>query len=611
MPEPTPPQCFYLRPRAQPLLAAFHAPPASVAPASVAVLMLGAWGAEDMSTHRGWRALATELAGLGCPVLRVDLDGCGDSADLPVGADHWVAWRMSVGDAADALQRLSGIQHIVLVGLRLGALLAAQVAATRSDVRGLVLVAPVRSGKAYLKELRMLGGAMAQGDAGQDGGVLAAGFEINAATAVSISAAVLPTALHAQAVTVVDRDDLGIGQAWLSKLAASGIATTYSAEPGFQDMVVTAHRAKPAAAMYARVVEAVQRQRGAVPAPSGRAWVARGAGSGVTAASTQAVCWGVSSSGLPLPVLESVIAPFGPMAMTGILVQPGADVQPSGKGLLILNSSAERRVGPNRMWVGFARDRAAHGDVVVRLDMPGLGESGSDYGDEANLVYPSDAIDRVRRYVRHLQAQGLATRWGVMGLCSGGYHSFRLGIGDETIERVFALNTFGLLPAEVADFDARSKRSLQHVVAQNVAHRLLDRERWVKLLYGNVDVGLIARALSSRFWDRLTDLCRRVALRCGLLPMLPLTLELKALAKRRCRVHFVFSTADPGPTILRESTANAVVEMMLDGSVTEDLVKDADHVFSGLAGRIQMLEHLHKRLDQWGAATTSRYGDLV
>jgi len=594
---------LYLRAGDRPLFAVFH-PASGVTPGGQApravVLLVGAWGAEDMSAHRGWRELAENLASAGCPALRLDLDGCGDSQDLPADADHWSAWQTSVNDAVRALQTFTGVQHVTLVGLRSGALLAATVAAQCEDIKHLVMVAPVRSGKAYLRELRMLSGAMEQGGAGQDGGLLAAGFELNASTVAALGQATLPASVRAKVVTVVDRDDLGIGQGWLNALALSGVVTEYSAHPGFKDMVLTAHKAIPARAMWDAVVTAVVR-----PAPASselplsrslaRAAVDR------RALTTAAMSCGGPDQGQVkrATVTEFVLDPHGPMAVTGIVVMPAEGAPRTGRGLLILNSSAERRIGPNRMWVTFARERAACGDVVVRLDMPGLGESGSEDAPGGNTVYPQAAVARLQSTVAHLRAQPWAAHWAVMGLCSGGYHSFRLGVADAAIERVFALNTFGLLPEEVADFDARAAASLQHAVAHQVVSRLGDGRRWLKLLQGRVNVTLVLGALWSRAGQRLASAGARLGLLFGWLPDLPLTQALRALADRSCRVHFIFSTTDPGPTILRESTGNAIVSMMLSGTVTEDLVDNADHVFSGLAGRAQMMAHLHRRLDQW------------
>lgn len=433
MPASPAPVQLYLRAKDKPLFAVYHPTRSESDPRmqpGAAVLMLGAWGAEDMSSHRGWRGLAQSLAERGCPVLRVDWDGCGDSSDLPDGADHWQAWQTSVGDAIHALQGLSGVRQVTLVGLRLGALLAATACVARKDVQHLVMLAPVRSGKAYLRELRMLGGAMAQGSAGQEGGLLAAGFELNMATVDAVAQATWPATLQTPVVTVVDRDDLGTGEAWLSKLRAAGVDTEYTVQAGFQDMMLTAHKARPAQAMFDAVIDAVirrhpARSEDAVAAQQGTQRIGErdGDGDGKRDAAdpcSHVMVAGRSEAGHPVAVSESVMAPYGAMAATGIVVTPGDGVPRSGRGLLILNSSAERRIGPNRMWVTFARDRAARGDVVVRLDMPGLGESGQDYAEGSNAVYPDEAVERLQRIAGHLRAQQLAGHWGVMGLCSGG-----------------------------------------------------------------------------------------------------------------------------------------------------------------------------------------------
>ena len=45
------------------------------------VLLCGACGFEQMAAHRPWRALADRLAAAGCPTLRFDYPGEGNSGD--------------------------------------------------------------------------------------------------------------------------------------------------------------------------------------------------------------------------------------------------------------------------------------------------------------------------------------------------------------------------------------------------------------------------------------------------------------------------------------------------------------------------------------------------
>jgi uncharacterized protein len=104
---------------------------------------------EYMRTHLVFRKLATMLARDGFHVLRFDYYGTGDSSG---GArDGSLAeWRQNIVAAATDLKECSGVTKVSLVGLRLGATLAAL---TPLDVTNLVLWEPVVDGKRYLHEL--------------------------------------------------------------------------------------------------------------------------------------------------------------------------------------------------------------------------------------------------------------------------------------------------------------------------------------------------------------------------------------------------------------------------------------------------------------------------
>lgn len=590
------PQSLYFGVQSRSLFGVWH-PAYGGAKAAFAVVLISPWGAEDMSAHRAWRGLAKSIAAQGVACLRFDADGCGDAYDpdsqASPSADHWALWHAAAGEAIATAKQLASVQHVVLVGMRLGALLAAELASTRSDILALVALAPLRSGKAYVKELRMLGGAMAQGEAGQHYAVFAAGFGLNESTVASLSSSKLPDAVLAKTVAVIDRDDLGIGPLWTQSLAAQGVHTSYTVLPGYTDMVLTAHKAQPAQQMFNQVLVVLkalaEQADNAEPAAAFALPVQAFTGTRQQATHT------VNG----LLVTETLMSPFGESGMAGVRVEPGLDRLRSGKAVLILNSSAERRIGPNRMWVGFARERAAKGDVVIRIDLPGLGESLQDCHQGGNLVYPTDTIDQVKVLFQQLVQDHPNARWAVLGLCSGGYHSYRLGVAEPGIDHVFSLNTFGLLPSDVANFDAREQASLQFIATQNAARAIWKSDRWLKLLRGQVDVRLIVSSTLLRLVTQVRLAAVQTAAKLGLLPPTPLMQEMLQLTARGSQVHFIFATTDPGPTIVREGTAHEIAKLFKQGSVTEDLVPGADHVFAGLTGRSGMLAHLHRRLDEW------------
>jgi len=118
------------------------------------VVLCYPFGQEYMRSHWAMRQLASMLAQKGFHVLRFDYRGTGDSSlDLDqVTPDSWLS---DIETAISELKDLTGVEKISLVGLRLGALLAAAVATQRSDVSSLVVWDPIISGQKYLDELRL------------------------------------------------------------------------------------------------------------------------------------------------------------------------------------------------------------------------------------------------------------------------------------------------------------------------------------------------------------------------------------------------------------------------------------------------------------------------
>ncbi|HWO17374.1 MAG TPA: alpha/beta hydrolase [Kofleriaceae bacterium] len=117
------------------------------------MLLCNPFGEEASRAHRIFRVLATQLERAGFTAMRFDYSGTGDSGGESTAAslDDWLA---DIGLAAERLRSVSGAPRLVVVGLRLGATLAA-LAAARGAVaaRHLVLWDPVVDGGAYLREL--------------------------------------------------------------------------------------------------------------------------------------------------------------------------------------------------------------------------------------------------------------------------------------------------------------------------------------------------------------------------------------------------------------------------------------------------------------------------
>ena len=134
------------------LLGFHHAPAGKAKP--TAVLCCHPAPQEYMRTYRAVKNLADGLARGGMHVMRFDWSGTGDSAGRLRDA-RLDTWRQDLEVAAEELLDLSGVRKLAIVGLRLGASVAA-LACDRSPSLAdtLVLWDPVVRGRAWLDSAR-------------------------------------------------------------------------------------------------------------------------------------------------------------------------------------------------------------------------------------------------------------------------------------------------------------------------------------------------------------------------------------------------------------------------------------------------------------------------
>ena len=126
---------------------------------------------------------------------------------------------------------------------------------------------------------------------------------------------------------------------------------------------------------------------------------------------------------------ERIVA-FGPGdRLSGVLTgQPKAD----GEVLVLLNAGTMPRVGPFRLYVDLARQLAARGGAVFRLDLPGVGEAPL-LSDQGELDVLAAALDR-------LQSQFGCRRFAVGGICSASDVAWRLSERDQRVSGLLLLD---------------------------------------------------------------------------------------------------------------------------------------------------------------------------
>lgn len=134
-----------------------------------AVVICPPWGDEYLCSHRAIRQLAHGLAAVGVDVLRFDYFGTGDSAG-EIREASLAGWQDDIEAALDELRDMAGTARVGVIGLRLGATLAASLLARKPGIaESLGLWDPVACGEDYLRELERMS-ADAPGVRGSPGG---------------------------------------------------------------------------------------------------------------------------------------------------------------------------------------------------------------------------------------------------------------------------------------------------------------------------------------------------------------------------------------------------------------------------------------------------------
>ena len=459
------------------------------------VVLCGPYGNEALTTHRAWRGFAERLAAAGLPTLRFDYPGTGNSAGGEEDPGRLPAWIAGIHAAVATLRAGAGVEEVALVGLRLGALLAAAAAReVPGGVAALALLAPAPSGRAFVQELRALAllGDRPEGTppAVTADGIDSGGFRLSPETAEALRALDLATldTLPAPRVLLADRPDSRAAARLAERLRALGAAVAEEPFPDFATLMSSVQRATAPSATFERVA----------------GWLAEGAAPPVP-----------GRDGLPaLPAEPRLETPgaverplrFGPAGnpaggLFGVLCEPDPAAEPRDRpAVLLLNSGATHHVGSGRMSVTLARRLAARGVASLRVDLGGLGDSASKPGRRDGLIYCRDSVEDARAALDALEAHGHRSAV-VVGLCAGAAVALHTALADPRVVGQALVNPGRFVLGE----GATSEQVIGSAVAPAAAYlpRLAESATWRAILGRDRKAARIARGLSERAARRL------------------------------------------------------------------------------------------------------------
>ena len=573
------------------LFAWYHEAEAASAGDQVAVICPPV-GSEYTRSHRSLRHLADGLARAGVPTLRFDYHGIGDSPGTDLDADRLGTWQADIRTAIAHARALSGRERVCVIGVRLGATLAA-LATAEAPVDRLVLWNPCVSGKAYAREMRALAMAAERQTCDIEGALESAGFVTTAETLAAIARIDLARAPLAALgrVLVVGRDDTCPDRTLNERFDALGIANDHARLPGWAGMM--------AEHQFTAVPDAALASIGY--------WITADHGAGVGHPLAQTTAPAASADPLPGSIeldfrahdgrsvrIEETICRFGADGhLFGILARDSAATD--RPAVVVFNAGAAHHVGPNRLYVELARNVAALGLPCLRFDLESLGDSVNRVPARENYPYPHGAVADGRAAIAHLREHYGYRRFIALGLCSGAHTVFHLGLelADDPLEELVMINPMQFYWVEGMSLD--TSRRFEDMVQYRKSMR--DPRRWLKLARGDVNFRRMADVVAGQ--ARTHARAWLDALREALLPHggPRLSRDLKKLFAMGRRVALFVSEGDPGRDVLMAGAKLTATRALRDGRIRLQMIPHADHTFSqwkprrDLIGRL--LAHLH------------------
>ena len=454
-------------------------------PAPGGVLYLSIYRPKDANPFRGWivhvpafaeemnkaRAMVNLQARLlmerGFGVIVPDLYGTGDSSG-EFGAADWQRWVMDITTVLDWVEGNGG-GPVCLWGLRLGCMLAAEVATQRGEqVDQLLLWQPVTAGKQYINQFLRLRMAAAlqegQGESTKDlRALLDRGHTIEVA-GYDLCPQLVSQLDDVTAVSLAPPADTGV--IWLE---------------------VSNQENKPIAPASQKVIEAWRDAGVGIDAEVVRGepfWTTQEiafAEELVATSEHRLRAWSQAKNsglsrfpGVPSDTAENSLVPIlfdcHGDELVGLL-HPGA---PSASiAVLLVVGGPQYRVGSHRQFVHLARALADAGIPVLRFDYRGMGDSaGAFRGFEEIGEDIGSAVDALQASLPMIQ------QVVIWGLCDAASAAAFYAPGDPRVKGLVLLNPW------VRSVEGEARAYLKHYYRR----RFTSREFWAKIARGDVDI---------------------------------------------------------------------------------------------------------------------------
>ena len=552
-------------------------------------------GFEQLHAHRGLRHLADSLARADFPTVRFDWHGTGDSAGDDMHPDRCQTWLANVRDCVRQMKNELGFQHISVLGLRMGATLAA-LALNEDDIENLVLWAPVINGRGFVRELTVIDMMSEARSPGTDanGVIDAAGFRLSPETAADLSKlSLLQARPHCHRVLLAWRDEAPADQRVIDHFQRQEVSLEQQTVTGLAQMLIEPHKSQLPDAAIGQITT----------------WFAQHADSHLANVEhheafprnhpldLNAIVAGTDTDAIHESPWQISQTPN----LFGILSHPQSEPATDRPIIVLLNSGASYHIGPGRMNVELARRFADIGLMCLRLDLSGLGDSVPEHVSEENDSYSATMFRDISVTLQALRNRWPGRKFVLLGLCSGAYASFQAAAQFTDPDLIESVLINPLTYFWQDGMTLETAPTLELIREHYYLNAAFQPGKWLKLLSGRSHIGLrgalkvVMRRLGLTKSERKrppVDVCRT----CRSGPSHPeeddLTGDLKRIVASKRKLTMVFSSTDPGYSILTCKAGRQARRMLRRGQLSATFIEDADHTFSRHATRQKLIDTL-------------------
>ncbi len=168
-------------------------------------------------------------------------------------------------------------------------------------------------------------------------------------------------------------------------------------------------------------------------------------------------------------------------------------------GIVFANSGMQNRVGPHRLYVVLARLLSDIGYSVLRIDLPGIGESEGTIAENHFDVHdPED----VRRAVDFLKQEKRIERIALFGVCAGARVALKTGSLDDRVDGLilWSLPIISIAPNMTSPQDGWMTKKGVYQSIRDRARKATSLQAWKRYFESGGNLGLIYRDMRGIFW---------------------------------------------------------------------------------------------------------------